>query len=113
MAQLTSKVVIRRHNKKAVRVLTIAVVEINTKDMKIQQFADWVTVQNEIVFKVEVGSIVALTIEAESCENFKNFYVNRIPTNSKACPIYQNGEHKPKQWYKIKIKDGCGSQTLL
>jgi hypothetical protein len=56
-------------------------------NVKIQQFVDWVSVQNEIVSKVEIGNEVVPTMKAERYEKLTNSYTCGVPTNHRMCPI--------------------------
>jgi hypothetical protein len=57
--------------------------------VKIQQFADWVSVQNEIVSKVEIGNeaVPVQTKRAGRHENLNNSDSCGVPTNNRMCPI--------------------------
>jgi hypothetical protein len=60
MSQFTNKIVIREFLKKLPEYLRLqwGLVKIRAHDMNmnIQQFADWVSTQNKIVSKVEIGN---------------------------------------------------------
>jgi hypothetical protein len=67
-------------------------------------FAAWVTEQNNLIFKVEIGNEARhpeRPTEVINGEINKNYNSREVSNNNKTCSIFQFGEHKPMQCHKF------------